>query len=382
MVVTGIGLQTCFGDRQQTWAKLLQGKTGIRDHQPFIGLPPRPLARLSPRFAQFETVIPSLVTAALEDAGLTDADSLTREQTLSWGVVVGSSRGCQKHWEQWLTDPEQKIPWLQTFPYQAANLTARCLPIVDLVKAPMAACATGLWAIAEGVQLIHQGRCQQVIAGAVEMPITPLTLAGFERMGALATSGCYPFDQQREGLALGEGGVLLVLEKRSRAQQRGIDIYGEIAGWGFTCDAFHRSTPDPSLHTAQTAVTKALKSAPFMTSRVDFIHPHGTGTVLNDQREAALIQSLFPADIPITTSKGAIGHTLGASGAIATALSLLTIRSGKIPPCIGLITPAFDLNFAGVTTPGAMGELQTGLVFCFGFGGQNAVIGIRKSSQC
>jgi 3-oxoacyl-[acyl-carrier-protein] synthase II len=318
--------------------------------------------------------VPDLLHAALQDAQLesTDPDP--------WGVVIGSSRGCQKHWEDWVSQKNPSVSWLETFPYQAANLTAQLLPQVTLIKAPMAACATGLWAIAEGVELIRQGQYQRVIAGAVEVPITPLTVAGFNKMGALAKIGCFPFDQNRQGLALGEGGAFLVLENLEQAQQRSVRIYGKILNWGFSCDASDRSAPAPDNHSAQIAVKNCLNRSGLTPSEVDFIHPHGTGTVLNDQREAQLIQSLFPPSIPITTSKGATGHTLGASGAIAVALSLLSLHHQQLPPCVGLNNPQFPLNFVGLRglSPSPPLALRTSLCLSFGFGGQNAAIALSR----
>ncbi|MEB3159824.1 MAG: beta-ketoacyl synthase N-terminal-like domain-containing protein, partial [Synechocystis sp.] len=250
---------------------------------------------------------------------------------------------------------------------------------VNLIKAPMAACATGLWAIAEGVELIRRRQCQRVIAGAVEVPITPLTLAGFSQMGALAKTGCFPFDQNRQGLALAEGGAFLVLEPLEQAKKRQARIYGQILGWGFSCDAYDRSAPAPDNHCAQIAIKKCLDRSGLTPNQLDFIHPHGTGTVLNDQREAQLIQRLLPTSIPITASKGATGHTLGASGAIAVALSLLSLYHQQLPPCVGLTKPEFPLKFVGLNAPTQPKvPINSGLCLSFGFGGQNGAIAVAR----
>ncbi|MFN9173065.1 MAG: beta-ketoacyl-ACP synthase [Synechocystis sp.] len=369
VVVTGIGLQTCLGDRQQTWQRSCTGQTGIQLRQPFPAFDPLPLGLIDNTPQDFSRLVPDLLQAALNDAQL-------EPDFEPWGVVIGSSRGCQKQWEEWVSRKIPRSPWLETFPYQAANLTAQLLPHVTIIKAPMAACATGLWAIAEAVELIRQGHCQRAIAGAVEVPITPLTLAGFAQMGALAKTGCFPFDQNRQGLALAEGGAFLVLESLEQAQKRQATIYGQILGWGFSCDAYDRSAPAPDNHSAQIALTNCLTRSNLTPDQIDFIHPHGTGTVLNDQREAQLIQGLFPESVAITTSKGATGHTLGASGAIAVALSLLSLQHQQLPPCVGLRKPEFPLNFVGLNAP-ILGALKTSLCLSFGFGGQNAAIALR-----
>ena len=374
VAVTGIGLRTCLGDRQTTWERLLNGETGIQWHHPFPSLPALPLGLIGSVPTDFEALIPPLVAETLASAQISPSQE---NAETPWGVVVGSSRGCQRHWENWVSASNPHQSWWQTFPYQAANLVAHHLPSVDLVQAPMAACATGLWTISTGVSLIHQGRCQRVLAGAVEVPVTPLTLAGFERMGVVAPQGCFPFDQNRKGLVLAEGGAFFVLESLSSAQRRGATIYGVITGCGFTCDAFHRSTPNPDLSSAYRTVKTALAQANCLPDAVDCLHLHGTGTQLNDEREAKLVQSLFPHQPVILSTKGATGHTLGASGTIALALSLLTLQTGHIPPCVGLSNPAFSLNFAG--NQWQPNSLQTGLIFSFGFGGQNAVLSVQGS---
>ncbi|AIE75152.1 MULTISPECIES: beta-ketoacyl-ACP synthase [unclassified Synechocystis] len=383
VVVTGIGLRTGLGDRQETWQQLLQGQTAIKLEQPFLNLPLLPLALLGNCPWDLEQLMPDLVRAALNDAQLNCS-------TKTWGVAIGSSRASQGHWEDWVSSNAHPsappnfspVDWWQTLPDQAARLAAQLLPEVEVMQSPMAACATGLWAIAKGVDLIREGYCQRVLAGAVEAPITPLTLAGFSRMATLARDGCYPFDRQRQGLVLGEGGALLVLETQELAQSRKARIYGEILGWGFSCDALHRSTPAFDNRSAQKAVEHCLARSGLTPEHIDLIHPHGTGTSFNDRREAALIQTLFPQNPSITSSKGATGHTLGASGAIAVALTLLSLHQQKLPPCVGLTEPEFPLNFVGVeSAQQATNPLSYGLCLSFGFGGQNGAIAVGNGIE-
>ena len=234
VVVTGIGLLSCLGSLTKTWSSLLAGESAIKLSQPFPELPPYPLGMINSQPSRLAGITRHIVAAALQDAQLT-------APLPDCGVVIGSSRGCQADWEE-LAYPlkeRQVSNWLATLPQQAAIATARYLQTSAPVLSPMAACATGIWAIARGYELIQTGRCQRVIAGAVEAPISPLTLAAFERMGAMATTGCYPFDRQREGLVLGEGGAVLILETATAAKERNIPIYGKILGFGFTCDAHH-----------------------------------------------------------------------------------------------------------------------------------------------
>jgi 3-oxoacyl-[acyl-carrier-protein] synthase II len=312
-------------------------------------------------------IVQITVQDALEDAQLVAPIE-------NCGVAIGSSRGCQGLWEKFASSPDQfPIDWLETLPHQAAILTARQIGTQAMVLAPMAACATGILAFSQGCELIQQGRCERAIAGAVEVPITPLTLAGFEQMGALAKTGCYPFVQQREGLVLGEGGAVFVLESLELAQKRGAKIYGTIKGWGFTCDASHVSAPAEDNHSATLAIQQCLKRSNLTPNDIQFIHAHGTGTQLNDRREASLIRSIFPEQVSVSSSKGATGHTLGASGALGIGFSLMALHSQILPPCVGLKDSDFDLN---LVKNAQSTSINHALCLSFGFGGQNAAIAL------
>lgn len=367
VVITGIGCWTGLGNLSQSWDNLLAGQTSISLQQPFSELPPVPLSLIEEKPISLSTLTSQVVKAALADANLTPP-------LPHCGVVVGSSRGCQGEMEKWARHATQAGNWLDILPQQSAIAAARVLGSTDMVLSPMAACSTGIWAIAQGYDLIQAGRCEQVIAGSVETPVTPLTLAGFSQMGALAKTGCYPFDQQREGLVLGEGGAVLLLEALSYAKERNARIYGEIAGVGLTCDGYHVSAPNPDYRCGSLAVKKCLEKSGMAMSDIDYIHAHGTSTKLNDQREAKLIQSLFGAEVAVTSSKGATGHTLGASGAIALAFTAMSLQEQVLSPCVGLKQPAFDLN---LVKQRRKSEINSALVLSFGFGGQNGALLLR-----
>ena len=376
VVVTGIGLASALGNLEASWKGLVEARSSIRLYQPFLDLEPKPLALISHQPAELEPLTQQVVLEAIQDAGLALPLS-------DCGVVVGSSRGNQAAWEKLscqscLEDESTQLrSWLKTLPNAAAIAAANLLQTCAPVLSPMAACATGIWAIAQGYELIQSGQCQRVIAGAVEAAITPLTLIGFDRMGALAKTGCYPFDVDREGLVLGEGGAVLVLESAALANDRGARIYGQVLGFGLTADGHHVSAPEPESKAAIAAVRQCFQRSKLLPQDIDYIHAHGTSTRLNDRNEAHLIQQLFPLGVPVSSTKGATGHTLGASGALGTAFCLKALQQQTLPPCVGLKSPEFDLDFvrSARSTP-----VQTSLCFSFGFGGQNAVIalGIRS----
>jgi 3-oxoacyl-[acyl-carrier-protein] synthase II len=406
VVVTGIGLVSALGTLENSWKGLLYGESGIRQHQPFLEIEPRLLALSDTKPVDLITLIRQVLADALHDANLT-------LPLPDCGIAIGSSRGFQANLEQllrgkfgngfcngcngWheegssatdsvtdLADVSQKevaqfpIPnsqFVDFLPHMGAIAAARTLGATGPVLAPMAACATGIWAIAQAVELIRTGQCQRVVAGAVEAPITPLTLAGFNRMGALAQTGCYPFDEGREGFILGEGGALFVLESAELATSRNAKIYGLVLGFGLTNDACYANAPDLGGRSAIAAVNQCLKRSNLSTSDIDWIHAHGTATNLNDRHEALLIQKLFPLGVAVSSTKGATGHILGASGALGVAFCLMSIKHQILPPCTGLKKPEFELDFVRLARST---EVRNAVCLSFGFGGQNAAIVLSR----
>ncbi|WP_310484627.1 beta-ketoacyl synthase N-terminal-like domain-containing protein [Chamaesiphon sp. VAR_48_metabat_403] len=435
IVITGIGFRSALGDLASTWQSLIAGKSGIELHQPFADLPPLPLALIEKAPLDVITLTQMVVAEAVKDAGL----SLPLPDC---GVAIGSSRGSQAQWEKFAANGQDLSGWLDTLPHSPAIAAARYIGSQSALLAPMAACATGIVALSQAIGLMRSGACERAIAGAVEAPITPLTITGFRQMGALATRGCYPFDRSREGLVLGEAGAVFVLESATLAEARGAKIYGEVLGCGLTNDAYHLCAVDFDLGAAISAIDRSLSyhltidshqgfpnpksclvslltsGSPTLAlakplpqqkplrrsyasrkiqnplgafhcrgtrtvhasakSKIDYIHAHGTGTSLNDWRESQLIERMFPQGVPISSTKGATGHTLGASGAVGIALCLKSIATQILPPSVGLIDSEFDLDF--VMTP-RQTTVNRVLCLSFGFGGQNASILLQKWSE-
>ncbi|MEG3956161.1 beta-ketoacyl-ACP synthase [Microcoleus sp. herbarium2] len=389
VVVTGIGLVSALGTLETSWKRLLSGESGIERDQPFLELERRPLALIGTKPADLITLIRQVVADALQDADL----SLPLADC---GIAIGSSRGFQANLEELaslgirhsqeeirkkkegtaLPIPDYQLPitdsqFVNFLPHMGAMAAARAIGSTGPVLAPMAACATGIWSIARAVDLIRTGECQRAIAGAVEAPITPLTVAGFNRMGVLANAGCYPFDENREGFVLGEGGALFVLESTELARRRGAKIYGRVSGFGLTNDACHVIGPELGGKSAIAAVNQCLKRSNLAPVDIDFIHAHGTATELNDRHEALLIQKLFHPRVAVSSTKGATGHTLGASGALGVAFCLMSIKYQMLPPGAGMKKPGFELDFVRCARSAIV---RNAVCLSFGFGGQNAAI--------
>ena len=373
VVVTGIGLASCLGSLQTTWSEILQGRTGIKSRKIFPELLTYPLGLIASEPIQINLLTHQILLDALSDSGL----AIPLHEC---GVVIGSSRGCQANWEELVSQrynsQNSEFNWLDTLPHQSAIATARYIQTTAPVLAPTAACSTGIWALARAYELIKTGRCKRVIAGAVEAPITPLTLAAFEQMGALASTGCYPFDFVREGLVLGEGGAMFVLERKSLAFARQAKIYGEILGFGLTCDAHHISSPQTKNGSAARAIKQSLRNSHLEPEDIDYVHAHGTSTVLNDLHEAQLIRHIFSQEVAVSSTKGATGHTLGGSGAINVALTLMSFKEECLLPCVGLTNSEFDLD---LVTQSRKKQISNAMCLSFGFGGQNAVITLGNS---
>lgn len=374
VVITGMSVVSALGKNLENgWQKLISGESGIKLHKPFLELEQLPIGLIGKQPAQVRRLTQLVVASALKDAQLVSP-------LPDCGVVIGSSRSHQGVWEQMLNNMQVSLPpfpalvsWLDILPHMNAIATARQIGACGTVLAPVAACATGIWALSQAAYLVQTGQHSRVIAGAVEAPITPLTLAGFQQMGALAKTGAYPFDLQREGLVLGEGATAFVVESAELAKQRQARIYGQILGFGLTADAYHMSSPDPQGRGAVAAIKQCLEHSHLTPKDIDYIHAHGTATQLNDRVESLIIQKLFPSNVAVSSTKGATGHTLGASGALGVAFSLMALNKQILPPCVGLHNPEFDLNLVRVA---CRSEIKNVLCFSFGFGGQNAVVAL------
>ena len=248
-------------------------------------------------------------------------------------------------------------------------------------------CASGTLAIGEGFRLIRDGYADVMISGGAEAPLAPLCFGAFSIIRAMSTrnddptSASRPFDKDRDGFVMGEGSAVLVLEEYDRAIARGAKIYAEIAGFGFTNDAYHMTAPRPDGSQAARSMRLALKDANLSPHEVQYVNAHGSSTPLNDPTETKAIKDVFgdsAYSLQVSGTKGYYGHALGASGAIETAISALAIDREWLPPTVNLSVAdeACDLNFLPGT--GRDQRVEHVLTNSFGFGGINAALVLRR----
>jgi 3-oxoacyl-[acyl-carrier-protein] synthase II len=310
------------------------------------------------------------------------------------GVIIGSAIGglatIEKEKEAVLLGgPRKMSPF--TIPAALANLAAGHVSIRFGAKGPIncsvTACASGTCAIGDAARIIAEGYADVMIAGGVDAAVTPLCVAGFNAMQAISTrneepeKASRPFDRDRDGFVISEGCGLVVLEALPRALEKGARIYGELAGYGSTSDAFHMAAPPPGHEGAARCMRAALHDAGMDASGIDYINAHGTSTALNDAYETEAIKAVFgeyARRLAVSSTKSMTGHLLGATGGLEAILALKAIGEGILPPTINLDhpDPACDLDY--VPHQARKMEIRTAMSNTFGFGGVNAVLIFRK----
>ena len=406
VVVTGIGAITPLAlNAEETWQKLLAGESGIgyihhfdttdfdtkiagevTDFDPKAVLDAKEARRMD-RFCQFAV---AAADQAIQDAGL-DVEKLDRERI---GVVVSSGIGGMGTFETETRKLIERGPGRVSpffIPMMIADIAAGHISMRYGFRGPnyaiVSACASAANAIADALQLIRRGVADIVIAGGAEATITPLGVAGFNSMKALSTrndapqKASRPFDAERDGFVMGEGGGILVFENLDHARARGARIYGELAGAGLSADAYHITAPAPEGVGAQQAMRRALEDAKLQPQDVQYVNAHGTSTEANDKNETLAIAKVFgetAETLNINSTKSMIGHLLGASGAVEAIVTLLTIRDGKIHPTINQEHPDPDCFLNYTPNEAQTREVQAAVSNSFGFGGHNVCLVFKK----
>ena len=410
VVITGIGPVTPIGIGCKAVAtSLRQGRSGVARFEPNVDheglkvdfgaqvkrwdpspwLNARETRRLS-RNSQFAVVA---TRRALEDSGLDlHADEALARRT---GTILGTSAEFEWIYEgivAFKTNPRgaravNPLTATNAFPDAPAAHVALAHGAKGPNLAVSSACSSSLSAVGYSLDLIRTGRLDAVISGGSEVPLTPNTLLALSLVRALSTrkdepeTASRPFDATRDGLVAGEGAGIVILEELEHARRRGARMYGEVVGFGETCDASHIVAPDPKGREQARAVHLALEDAQLDTSDIDYIQAHGTSTPINDRTETALIKRVFgdrARQIPISSIKSMTGHLLGAAGGVGLVATLLGMEGGFFPPTINLHQPDPECDLDYVPNVARPGKMDVALVQSFGFGGKNAALAIRR----
>jgi len=407
VAVVGLGAVHALGhDPETLFQRLVAGDSGLGllDDPDFVRFPTQVASRIggfpeeryldpkeSRTWDRFARLGVWAALQAWESAGL-PLDAPAGPRTGVWlGSGIGGvetllrahdtvSRG-----EGWRSSP-YTVPMMIT--NMAAGLTSMRLGAQGPSVAPVTACATGNNAIGDAFLAIRSGQVDRAVAGGCEAPILPVAFSGFNSMRAMSTrndrpgGGCTPFAAGRDGFLMGEGAGVLVLEEWESARARGAEILGELVGYGVTADAYHLTSPHPEGEGAARAMAAAAAMAGWSPGQVDYINAHGTGTPAGDAAETRAIRRyLGPAAdrTPVSSTKGATGHLFGAAGGLEAVISILALRTGWLPPTLGLTEadPDCDLDYvpllARKTDPKRI--LSNG----FGFGGHNAVLAFQRA---
>jgi 3-oxoacyl-[acyl-carrier-protein] synthase II len=345
-------------------------------------------SRRRDRFEQFAV---AAAKQALEQSGL----QITEGNAGRVGVIISSAiGGLQSLQEAVLTNhiegPRRVTPFL--IPMLMSNGGAGMTAIEFGIKGPCfsvaSACASGADGIGTALMMLRTGMIDAALTGASEATITSTGVAAFDRVGAMSRQNenyslvPQPFDKNRDGLVMGEGAAVLVLERESDARKRGAVILAELAGYGATADAYHVTAPQENGEGGTAAICMALASAEANLEDVGYINAHGTGTSLNDQAETRAIKAAFGSDlayrIPISSTKSMTGHMMGATGALEAIFCAKAVREGILPPTIHYQTPDPDCDLDCIPNQAREAKVSLAVSNAFGFGGHNAVLAIRK----
>jgi 3-oxoacyl-[acyl-carrier-protein] synthase II len=404
VVITGIGAVTALGlTLAETWEGLLHARSGVGPITLFDAsdLPVRVAGEIKDfdathyidrkqmrRTSRTTHLALAAATMALEDAQL-DVSKIDPHRI---GVSLGAGvAGLDKTVEGVMSiadggtrvNPLGVVSSLANMP---AALTAAHFNLQGPNATLVTACASGVQGIGEGAEMIRRGWADVMLAGGSDAPILRIGILGFNAMGALAqrndATACRPFDDTRDGTILGEGAAVLILEEFTHAQQRGARMYAEILGHATNLDTHNIVEPDMSGQSAATTMRAAINRSGLPTTVISYIHAHGTATRANDIAETRGIKLVFGEQAPpVSSIKSMTGHTLGAAGAIGVAVSAQAITTGWIPPTTNYAMPDPECDLDYVPNEARQIGVNAVLINAFGFGGQNACIVIRKTSE-
>ncbi len=406
VVVTGIGLVTPLGTGvDKTWEALVAGRSGIGPITRFdtadYGV--RIAAEvgdfnagdyLDPKVAKHMDIFVQYAVAAarmaVDDSGLEITDDLRNRVGVVTGNGIGGLPTIEKYHQVLLNrGPKRVTPFF--IPMVISNMSAGHVSIALGAAGPnlslTTACAAGTHAVGEAFHMIASGICDFAVTGGSESTVCPMAVSGFAAMKALSArnddpaAASRPFDRDRDGFIIAEGGGMMVLEELEHAKTRGAEIYAEVAGFGMSGDAYHMAAPPADGNGAVRAMRAALDDAEMNPDGIDYINAHGTSTPLNDRVETLAIKEVFgdqAGKLAISSTKSMIGHMLGGAGGVESVFLAKIIKEQLMPPTINLDNPDPDCDLDYIPNQAREGGIRAAISNSFGFGGTNAVILMKK----
>ncbi len=410
VVVTGMGAVTPIGlTVKEFWANALAGKSGIANITYFDttqydtkfagqlkGFDPHNYMdrKLAQRVDQYTQYALAAAEEAIKDSGV----NLENEDKERVGVVFGSGIGGFKTFQTQTTNmveakgPGRISPFF--IPMMIPDIAAGRISIKYGLKGPnyatVSACATASHAIGDSLMLIQRGMVDMMVCGGSEAGICEMGIGGFNALKALSTrndapeKASRPFDKDRDGFVMGEGGGILILEELGHAKARGAKIYAELAGMGFTGDAHHITEPAPGGEGAQRSIKMALADAGLAPTDIDYVNAHGTSTYYNDKYETNAIKTVFgdhAQKIAVNSTKSMIGHLLGAAGVVGAIATIMSVVTDEIHPTINYTTPDPECDLNYVPNLSIKKTVNAAICNAFGFGGHNATLAFKKFSE-
>jgi 3-oxoacyl-[acyl-carrier-protein] synthase II len=406
VVITGLGAVTPLGnDVGTTWEGLLAGRSGagpitqfdsarfnvhfaceVKDFEPTEFIPFKQARRMD-RFAH---LIVAAARQAEVDSGL-EIEPEAHRMGAAIATGIGGLKAFQDcHSELLERGPDRVNPF--SIPEIIPNMGAAWVSMQLGTKGPLSsqctACAASNMAIGDGLDAIRLGRAEVMFCGGTEAPVTEVGIAGFSAMRALSRrnddpeGASRPFDAGRDGFVMGEAGAVVVLEELEHAQARGAKIYAELLGYGVSSDAQHITEPDPTGQNPARSMTMAFGDAGIEPEEIDYINAHGTSTPLGDASETRVLKLALGEEnarkTPVSSTKGATGHCLGAAGAVEAMFCVLAVENGMLPPTINYEEPDPTCDLDYIPNEAREADVRTAVSNSFGFGGHNATIVVRR----
>ena len=405
VVVTGLGAITPVGNNvKETWEGLKNGKNGIAPITCFDttgykatlaaevkGFDPKEYMEVNEilRTDRYVQLAIGAAEQAVEESGI-KGNVVPERFSVLFGTGIGGINTFESEYRKLMEKGPRRVSPL-FIPMLIANMAAGMIAIHHDCRGTampaVTACASGSDAIGEAMRLIRHGYADAVITGGTEAAISASAVAGFANMKALSTAedpneASLPFDKRRSGFVIGEGAVALILEEYEHAKARGAKIYGEVCGYGSTCDAFHMTAPHPEARGGAQAMMDAMKEAGYSENDTVYVNAHGTGTPKNDSIETIAIKKALGEEAArrayVSSTKPMTGHMLGAAGAIEALACLFALNEGVIPPTINLKEQDEECDLNCVPNTAVKADIDLALSNSLGFGGHNACLAFRK----